>query len=60
MLVVIVCVCFFAGSDGASVQIQEDGLAQAAVQTATQGRGGLFQDDAALQHHHVRNHLDNN
>lgn len=40
-------------SDGASLQVQENGLAQAAVQAAAQGGGGLLQDDAALQHPHV-------
>lgn len=40
-------------SDRASLQVQENGLAQAAVQAAAQGRGGLLQDDAALQHPRV-------
>lgn len=41
-------------SDRASLQVQENGLAQAAVQAAAQGRGGLLQDDAALQHPRVK------
>lgn len=46
---------FFLAIDGASLQIKENGVAQAAVQTASQGSGGLFQDDASVQHPHVRN-----
>lgn len=48
--------CFFFSplSDRTSLQVQENGLAQAAVQAAAQGRGGLLQDDAALQHPHVK------
>lgn len=39
---------FLFQTDRASFQIQEDGLAQASVQTASQGGGGLLQDDATL------------
>lgn len=42
-------------ADGASFQVQEDGVAQTVVQAETQGRGGLFQDDASLQHSQVGN-----
>lgn len=48
------CFLMLPPSDRASLQVQENGLAQAAVQAAAQGRGGLLQDDAALQHPHVR------
>lgn len=44
-------------SDWTSLQVQEDGLAQVAVQAAAPGRGGLLQDDAAVQHPHVMTRL---
>lgn len=43
----------FRASDRASFQVKENGVAQAAVQTAAPGRGGLFQNDAPVQHPHV-------
>lgn len=42
------------GKDGASLQIQEDGVAQAAVQAEAPSRGGLLPHDAAVQHTEVR------
>lgn len=42
------------GKDGAPVQIQEDGVAQAAVQAEAQSRGGLLPHDAAVQHTEAR------
>lgn len=44
----------FLASDWASLQVKENGVAQAAVQTASQGSGGLLQDDPSLQHPHVK------
>lgn len=41
-------------SDGASVQIQKDGVAQAAVQTETACSGSLLQDDPTVQPAQVR------
>lgn len=45
-----VCFC---SSDWASLQVEENGVAQAAVQAAAQSCGGVFQDDASLQHPNV-------
>jgi len=47
-------ISWFYTSDRASLQVKENGLAQAAVQAAPQGSGGLFQNDTTVQHPQVR------
>lgn len=50
----IVSVNIYLALDGASLQVEENGVAQAAVKAAAQSCGGLFQDDPPVQHPRVR------